>query len=166
MRCVRPCVMSVRFCTVELTFLRQNWRFNYRPRHSLWPINRRAPLFHAAQYGDDIIRREFDLDENCRSWECESNQQPSEQLRSMSIKTSASAKMAAAGRLSCRRKRIKNTDRQCSQLKIALKVHIAETDSVVSVSTSSTCALVWIRKCSRSLKHCGIADRELIETDC
>ena len=27
--------------------------------------NRRTPLFHVAQYGDDIIGRELHLDENC-----------------------------------------------------------------------------------------------------
>ena len=55
----------------------------------------RTPLFHVAQYGDDIIGRELHLRKlSSREWE--SNPQPFEQLRPITIKTSASTETATA----------------------------------------------------------------------
>ena len=55
----------------------------------------RTPLFHVAQYGDDITGRELNLRKlPGRQWE--SNPQPSEQRRPMTIKTSASTETANA----------------------------------------------------------------------
>ena len=54
--------------------------------HSSKTDRSRTPLFHVVQYGDDIIGRELNLRKPlCRQWE--SNPQPSEQLRPITIKT-------------------------------------------------------------------------------
>ena len=56
--------------------------------HSSKTDRSRTPLFHVAQYGDDIIDGELNLRKlPGRQWE--SNPQPSEQLRPMTIKTIA-----------------------------------------------------------------------------
>ena len=63
--------------------------------HSFKTDRSRTPSFHVAQYGDDIIGREYNLRKlPGRQWE--SNPQPSEQLRPMTIKTSASTETATA----------------------------------------------------------------------
>ena len=55
----------------------------------------RTPLFHVAQYGDDIVGRELNLRKlPGRQWE--SNQQPSEQLRPITIKSSVSTETTTA----------------------------------------------------------------------
>ena len=55
----------------------------------------RSPLFHVAQYGDDIIGRELNLRKlPDRQWE--SRPQPYEQLRPITIKTNASTESATA----------------------------------------------------------------------
>ena len=61
--------------------------------HSFKTDRSLTPLFHVAQYGNDIINRELKLRKlPGRQWE--SNPQPSEQLRPMTIKTSASTETA------------------------------------------------------------------------
>ena len=50
----------------------------------------RTPLFHVAKYGDDIISQKTAQSQR------ESNPQPSEQLRPMTIKTSAYTESATA----------------------------------------------------------------------
>ena len=58
--------------------------------HSFKTHRSRTCLFHIAQYGDNIIGRQLNLRKlPGRYWE--SNPQPSEQLRPMTIKISASA---------------------------------------------------------------------------
>ena len=70
---------------------KHNRRFNYRPQFQ----DRQKPLFHLAQYGDDIIGREFNLRKlPGRQWE--SCPQPYEQLRLITIKTNASTESATA----------------------------------------------------------------------
>ena len=62
---------------------RHNRRFDYRPQFQ--DRQKPHPLFHVAQYGDDIIGRELNLKKPLgRQWE--SNPQLSEQLRSITIK--------------------------------------------------------------------------------
>ena len=62
--------------------------------HSSKTDRSRTPLFHVAQYGDDIIGRELNLRKlPGRQWE--SNPQSSEQLRPITIKTSASTETAS-----------------------------------------------------------------------
>ena len=63
--------------------------------HSFKTDRSRTPLFHVAQYEDDIIGRELNLRKLLgRQWE--SNPQPSEQLPPITIKTSASTETATA----------------------------------------------------------------------
>ena len=64
--------------------------------HSSKTDRSRTPLFHVAQYGDGIIGRELNL-RKLPDGQWESNPQPSEQLRPMTIKTSASNETATAG---------------------------------------------------------------------
>ena len=62
--------------------------------HRLKTDRNRAPLIHVAQYGDDIIGR-IKSQKTVR-YQLESNPQPSQQLRPMTIKTSASAETSTA----------------------------------------------------------------------
>ena len=63
--------------------------------HSFKTDRSRTPLFHVAQFGDDIIGRELNLRKRPgRQWE--SNAQPFEQLQPMTIKTSASFETVTA----------------------------------------------------------------------
>ena len=69
------------------------------------------PLFHVAQYGDDIIGRELNLRKlPGRQWE--SNPQPSEQLRQITIKTSASTETATAAYMPS------HTGKECKSVKL------------------------------------------------
>ena len=63
--------------------------------HSFKTDRSRIPLFHVAQYGDDIIGRELNL-RKVPSRYSESNPQPSEQLRPMTVMISASTETATA----------------------------------------------------------------------
>ena len=72
---------------------RHKRRFDYRPQFQ--DRQKLYPLFHVALCGDDIIRRELNLRKPLgRQWE--SNPQPSEQLRPITIKTSASTETTTA----------------------------------------------------------------------
>ena len=74
-------------------FFKHNRRFDYQPQFQ--DRQKPHPLFHVAQYGDDIIGRELNLRKlPGRQWE--SNPQPSEQLQPITIKTSASTETVTA----------------------------------------------------------------------
>ena len=63
--------------------------------HSFKTDRSRTPLFHVAQYGDDIIGRELNLRKlPGRQWE--SNPQPCEQLLPMTTETSTSTETETA----------------------------------------------------------------------
>ena len=50
-------VLSVCCFAIDFRYIQ---RFNYRSQFTT--INRRAPFIHIAQYGEDVIGRELDLD--------------------------------------------------------------------------------------------------------